>query len=402
MRATPSSRSGAGTRLARWSTPNSCMRLLLNAADVEIRQLGGDLTYYRDLVALSDPSLTMRLVDSSRGRRFRSLRRRLSGRLCRSWQPADWRRRLLVSSRSLDVTRAESRDADVILSHIWFPPNSRSRAKPAIWSSQGIAPERYYRFVNGGRFDLQDVVHLYRVIGARADALLIWTEDGARRVVEFCPDLEPKIAVIHAPIVGAPERQPLKPSMQDGVIRFLFVGADAQRKGLTDVVRAFREAKGADARATLTVVSRPTAAMIDFMSGVPDVRFIRSGSTVDVQHLMSESDVFVLPTRADTYALAAVEAMARGCAVVISDLPPLPEIVPNEKVGLVVAVEDVDCLTAALGRLIAGGQLLRQMQAEAHALYLSRHAPRIVRERLLQLAESLVRDASDSRTAQSR
>jgi glycosyltransferase involved in cell wall biosynthesis len=288
----------------------------------------------------------------------------------------------------MPIGPAGANGADVILSHIWYPLEPRAHRKPVIWSSQGISPARYYEHVNRGHFDFGDVVHLYTVFGRDAAALLIWTEAGAKRVLEACPFLESKVVVIPAPILGADDEPEEKPSMRDGVIRLLFVGADAERKGLREALHAFELAHPSAGTSTFTVVSRPADDLLRKLEATPGVRFIASGSSVNVTELMNESDILLVPTKADTYALTAVEAMARGCAVVISDLEPLPEVVPD-RAGFVVPIGDVDTLTARMKELMAGGSVLRAMQSEARQVYRERHAPSVFRARLEQLARRI-------------
>jgi glycosyltransferase involved in cell wall biosynthesis len=71
-----------------------------------------------------------------------------------------------------------------------------------------------------------------------------------------------------------------------------------------------------------------------------------------VKALMAKADIFVFPTRADTYPLPAVEAMAHGCAVIVSDLQPLPEVIPNGEGRVVVPADDPYALAAKLNALI--------------------------------------------------
>ncbi|MHB8589534.1 MAG: glycosyltransferase family 4 protein [Candidatus Dormibacteraceae bacterium] len=367
------------------------MRLLLNATESELANLGGDLTYYRDLQLLSSEDLRLTLLPESRARRAQLFARRVAGVMCRSWLPAPLRRNLLVRSRAMPIEPASAHSADAILSHIWYPLQGRSHGKPVIWSSQGISPGRYYEYVNRGHFDVEDVVHLYSEFGRDAAALLIWTHAGARRVMEACPSLARKVEVIPAPIIGAEDEVDVKPSSRDGVIRVLFIGTDAERKGLREALLAFESARTSVGSAQFTVVSRPPADLLTKLDATPDVRFIPSRSSVNVIELMKESDILVLPTKADTYALTAVEAMARGCAVLISDLEPLPEVVPDGKVGFVVPIGDVNALSSRMTDLMVQNSLLRTMQVAARSLYLERHSPTVFRASLEKLTAAVLR-----------
>jgi glycosyltransferase involved in cell wall biosynthesis len=281
------------------------------------------------------------------------------------------------------------RQADAVLSHLWFPGFPRAHARPVIWSSQGISPSAYYDYVDTGRVDIDDVIHLYRVLGERSDALVIHTESCAKNVVDALPQLEPKIHVI-APCVflDVTALEP-KPSSHDGIVRFLFVGMDAKRKGLREVLRAYGRVRQRTMDVDLTVVSRmpPSAVKAAEAQGA---KVLTSNPEMNVRRLMAEADVFVLPTHADTYAAAAVEAMGHGCAVLISDLEPLPEVAPDGEVGFVVERRDVAALSERMAALAGDLDLLRRFQAGARRLFTIRNDPDVVRRKLIRVVDDVV------------
>jgi glycosyltransferase involved in cell wall biosynthesis len=120
-----------------------------------------------------------------------------------------------------------------------------------------------------------------------------------------------------------PERRPRSP------LRLLFVGADFERKGgplLLDVVRS--RFLG---RVELDVVTHATQA------DSAGVRFHRAGpNSPELRSLFARADLFALPTRADTFGIAAVEAMASGLPVVMGDVGAAREIVDEGKTGWVI------------------------------------------------------------------
>ncbi len=278
---------------------------------------------------------------------------------------------------------------DLVFSHLLFPWTSDSKV-PVVWSSQGISPAAYYERYNQDQWTVEDVGFIYRELGKRAQALVIATHLCARNVLEWCPDLAPKIHVVPAPVFGPFRELPEKPSRNDGLVRLLFVGVDAERKGLPEVVEAFRYLRSKYANVLLDIVSRPPAELRGKIAALDGARLHVSSPTVDVRSLMTEADVFVLPTHADTYALAAVEAMAHGCAVVLSDLEPLPEVAPDNEVGLIVPVGNPEALAEKLEMLLVSEERLRRFQAGAWQRYLRYHAPAVVAMRLKEVFDSVV------------
>lgn len=378
------------------------VRLLLNATKGEIQRIGGDFSHYRDLEQLSNDRLQMRMLPDRPGRHVRRLVGRVAERACRTWEPTPIRRRLLLSGRTASIWPSDVHQtgADIVLSHLWIPVLRRGCSLPTVWSSEGISPAAYYRYVNGSQWDLEDVVNLYRVAGRRVSGLLVFTERCARNVVTACPELEEKVYVINPPVLTPEYERESKPSERDGVVRLLFVGADAERKGLREALLAYAALRSSGARCRFTVVSRPPPDLVSELESASGVEFIRSAREVDVNRLMARSDVLVLPTHADTYAKVAVEAMAYGCAVVITDLDPLPEVVPDGQVGFTVPIGDGVELVRQLSVLVTNEGLLRGMQAEARRLHLRRNSPEVVRDKIERMAvEILMRSAASSRSA---
>ncbi|MCB9777831.1 MAG: glycosyltransferase [Alphaproteobacteria bacterium] len=69
----------------------------------------------------------------------------------------------------------------------------------------------------------------------------------------------------------------------------------------------------------------------------------------DVQPLLADADIAVVPSRWEGFGLVAAEALATGIPVVASDIPALRRVVGDA--GLLVPPEDVDALAAALRAL---------------------------------------------------
>jgi glycosyltransferase involved in cell wall biosynthesis len=85
--------------------------------------------------------------------------------------------------------------------------------------------------------------------------------------------------------------------------------------------------------------------------GVADhVRFV--GTDQPVQDFLRELDIYVQPSRNEGMGRALVLAQAVGLPVVASNVCGIPDVVQDGETGLLVAAEDPEALSTAIGRLV--------------------------------------------------
>jgi glycosyltransferase involved in cell wall biosynthesis len=143
-------------------------------------------------------------------------------------------------------------------------------------------------------------------------------------------------------------------------LRLLFVGGDFVRKGgnlLLDVFRA-RFA----ALCELDIVTR------DPVPPVPGVRVHRAEPNSPLlRDLYARADVFVLPTRAEFFGIASVEALASGLPVIASDLGGARDIVDDGETGWLIQPTG-ESLAGALERALAQRAALPSMGQRGRAI----------------------------------
>lgn len=151
-----------------------------------------------------------------------------------------------------------------------------------------------------------------------------------------------------------------------GPPRVTFVGTTMDRKGGWTLLRAFEESLVG--RCRLTLVTR------DRVPPTPGVEVVNHAFPGDgrVPRLLSETAVFALPTEIDKSPYSVLEAMAAGVPVVSTTVGAIPEMVPDQVAGILVAPGDHRSLGRAIADLLDDGDRRQRMGAAARARVLER------------------------------
>lgn len=123
--------------------------------------------------------------------------------------------------------------------------------------------------------------------------------------------------------------------------------------------------------------------------GIADhVMFIPSvGRPMDILPLF---DVFVLPSYKEGLALSLIEAQASGLPVVATRVGGIPEVVLNERTGLLVEPGDVDGLAEAILRLLKNKEFAVGLGAQAHKFVASKFTADLMAEKTMELYKRLL------------
>ncbi|NNJ11108.1 glycosyltransferase family 4 protein [Chloroflexales bacterium ZM16-3] len=144
----------------------------------------------------------------------------------------------------------------------------------------------------------------------------------------------------------------------EGPLRILFVGGDFERKGGATLLAAFRSLPSG--MAELHLVTRAT---ISSEEGVYLYNAMRPNSP-ELIALYHASHVFVLPTDAEAFGIAAIEASAAGLALITTAVGGLRDVVSDGRTGFFIPPRDPETLGERL-RTLAGNPSLREMMGRA-------------------------------------
>ena len=159
---------------------------------------------------------------------------------------------------------------------------------------------------------------------------------------------------------------------QDGTRNLLFVGRFESRKGLLELLKAYRLLRRTGCQCRLLVVgSGPQERearrylMTRKMGGV---EFLGRVSDDERDALFKTADVFVSPaTGRESFGIVLLEAMAAGTPIVCSDIHGYKGVVRRDREALLVPPKKPKAIAAAVARLLSDEDLRTTMGASGRA-----------------------------------
>jgi len=108
------------------------------------------------------------------------------------------------------------------------------------------------------------------------------------------------------------------------------------------------------------------------------------GNSIEIDKILCYSDVFLLPSRTESFGLAALEAMAAGTAVISSNTGGLPEVNINNKTGFLSNLGDVEDMAKNAIYLLKKDTILEEFKQNA-----KNHAKQFSLENILPVYEDI-------------
>ncbi len=172
----------------------------------------------------------------------------------------------------------------------------------------------------------------------------------------------PPEKVIVVPLAYEPPQVVSRPKHNPtGVLTVLWIGSVILRKGIPYLIEAARALQGMPIR---FVVAGPLGISEQAVrESPPNVEFVGPVSRMRTRELYLQSDLFVLPTMSDGFAMTQLEAMAHGLPVIATRN--CGEVVTDGADGLLFAAGDSQALAAAIVRLHDDRALLHEMSIRA-------------------------------------
>jgi glycosyltransferase involved in cell wall biosynthesis len=175
----------------------------------------------------------------------------------------------------------------------------------------------------------------------------------------------------------------------DAPVRIVFAGRIGARKGAFELLRAFARLAPKFPRATLICAGDGEGDKLAALAaelGMSD-RFECPGwlNAEQMADELRRASIFALPSHQEGVPIALLEAMSHSLPVITTPVGGIPEVVENDRNGLMVPPGDVDAIEAALERLLQSPDERERLGAAARATIAERYSLESTIERLAAL-----------------
>lgn len=187
--------------------------------------------------------------------------------------------------------------------------------------------------------------------------------------------------------------------LTDNQVNLVFVGRLDSQKGIETLLNALKQVieaepsfqwqlrilgKG-DLRAHLELQVKQLALInqVQFLGQVPDVFSI-----------LYQSDLFILPSRAEGMSNALLEGMTVGLPCIASNIPANAQVIQHNQNGLLFTVDDVDNLTQTIICLAKDQSLREHLGREATRTIIQHYSIDHIAERFMAIYQKLLQSTS--------
>jgi len=111
---------------------------------------------------------------------------------------------------------------------------------------------------------------------------------------------------------------------------------------------------------------------------------------LDVKPFFERADIYILTSDEDAMPLVIIEAMAAGIPIIATNVGGIPEMIENEKTGLLIPPGDAEALLIAIHRLCESEKLRNKLRQNAAQYARAKHHPNEIAEQYEKLFDETV------------
>ncbi len=222
---------------------------------------------------------------------------------------------------------------------------------------------------------------------SRYKRILCISEMTSKSLTSWMPSIKPKLKVVYGGII-INEVQRNKEPMYDAVL----VGSlRGKEKGVDIFIKSIKAIENHINKAAIVgdgMLMDELKALRDSLNLRDKIDFI--GNTDNVNQYLSNSRIFVLPSRWEGFGLAILEAMAAKLPVVASNVGGIPEIITSGQDGILVPKEDTKALSEAMLYILNNEDKAEIMAEKAYNTVIKRFSIEVYSKNLNNIYRELI------------
>ncbi len=227
----------------------------------------------------------------------------------------------------------------LIESGLWLPGQNRTYTKE---------DETHFKHYTIKLF--QDYLSHPTIINLKSDIEI----ENARKLFPSYSNRFVKLPFILPKLIPISKQELLDKHNNDEVIRIGFLGGQAIRKGLLELISAYKKVKAELAgrkKIELHIISSYHDGNINIPQGLDIFEYGKLPYDA-AQKIMKTWHIFAMISRNESYGLVYIEAMANGCINIARDFYPQKEFVEFGKIGFLASPENIDSISASLKQAV--------------------------------------------------
>ena len=182
------------------------------------------------------------------------------------------------------------------------------------------------------------------------------------------------------------EFEAIKPSPHS----LIYLGRLEEYKGIRELITGFSQISEKFPEAKLHIYG--TGPLSDFCQKHSNSQIIYHGFTDEPLKKIAESEIFILPSYIEGLSLSLIDATMLGKAIIATNIDGNPEVVEDQKNGLLIPAKDSNALAEAIEKLLSNLELVKEFSHQSRLKYLQEFDyEKTIHEKLIPLLNKKVK-----------
>ena len=182
------------------------------------------------------------------------------------------------------------------------------------------------------------------------------------------------------------EFEAIKPSPHS----LIYLGRLEEYKGIRELIAGFSQVAEKFPEAKLHIYG--TGPLSDFCQKYSNSQIIYHGFTDEPLKKISEAEIFILPSYIEGLSLSLIDATMLGKAIITTNIDGNPEVVEDQRNGLLIPAKDSNALARAIEKLLSNPKLVEKFGHQSRLKYLQEFDyEKTIHEKLIPLLNKKVK-----------